>query len=171
MNELDEVWRQDINLAIERAKTANRFSIADYLSLKNSNNAIRKESVDWLINAARDIVFKFNEHAAKIELTQREKHTFKFGKSNLRGQLLKLQQGVRCLEIEAGWTRTPSDGFMRGGALACARIRHFGYSKMDEDLVLLKYEDKPQWFLVADEKKRVSFNIRSFKRHFKVFLG
>lgn len=171
MSELNEVWTEDLKFAIEQAKQTNRFEIADYLSLKESNDAIRQASIKWLFDTVLEIVFAFNNHGAKIKLTQSDKHNFKFGNSNLRGSYLKLQQGIRCLEIEAGWTRTPSDGFMRGGALACARITHFGFSKRNEDLVLLKFEAKPQWFSVADERNRISFNVQSFRKHFEVFLG
>ena len=49
-------------------------------------------------------------------------HNFRLRGANLVGSLLRVRQGVRCLTVEAGWTRTPNDGFMRGGALAIARI-------------------------------------------------
>lgn len=171
MTDIEEIWTQDFNIAIEEAKATNRYEVADYLSLKASNDAIRTESTKWLFDTIVEIVFALNKHGAQIKLTEKDKHNFEFGHSNLRGQLLKLQQGLRCLEIEAGWTRTPSDGFMRGGALACAKFSHFGFSKRNEELVLLKYEDKPQWFSVADENHRISFNVRSLRKHFGTFLG
>lgn len=171
MSELDETLTQDLKFAIEQAKQNNRFEIADYLTLKESNDAIRSESIKWLFDTVLEIVFTFNRHGAKIKLTQKESHNFEFGNANLRGSLIKLQQGVRCLDIEAGWTRTPSDGFMRGGALACSRISHFGFSKMNEELVLLKFENKPQWFSIADESRRISFNVQSLRKHFELLLG
>jgi hypothetical protein len=171
MSELDEVWTRDLKFAIEQAKETNRFEIADFLSLKASNDAIRDESIKWLLETVMEIVFAFNNHGARIKITQKEKHSFKFGYANLRGSLLKLQQGVRCLDFEAGWTRTPDDGFMRGGALACAKITHFGFPKSNEELVLLKFENKPQWFTIADEINRISFNVQSLRKHFETFLG
>lgn len=171
MSGLDEILREDIKTTIEQARENNRFSIAEYLTLRESNDAIREESVRWLFETVLELVFAFNRHGAGIKLTQTEKHSFKLGSSNMRGSLVKLEKGVRCLAVEAGWTRTPSDGFMRGGALACARISHFGLPKMTEELVLLKYEDAPQWFAVAGEKNRVSFNVQSFRKHFEAFLG
>ncbi len=171
MNKLDEVLTQDLKNAIENAKDANRFSVADYLTLKESNDEIRIESVKWLIDTVLEIVFAFNKHGANIKLSTSENHSFKSGHSNLRGTLIKLQLGVRCLTIEAGWTRTPSDGFMRGGALALAKISHFGFVKMNEELVLLKFEDKPQWFSIADERNRISFNVQSLRKHFEVLLN
>lgn len=171
MSELDEIFLQDIKFAIQNAKETHRFSIAEYLTLKESNDAIRHESVKWLNETVLEIVSAFNQHGAKIELTHNEKHIFKFGNSNLRGSHLKLQQGVRCLSVEAGWTQTPSDGFMRGNALACAKISHFGFAKMNEELVLLKYENRPQWFSIIDETTRASFTIQSLRKHFETFLG
>ncbi len=171
MSELDEVWEHDLEIAVENAKQTNRFELADYLTLKASNDKIRTESVKWLFDTVLEIVFAFNDHGARIKIEQKEKHRFKFGNSNLRGPQLKLQQGVRCLTLDAGWTQTPSDGFMRGGALAAAMITHFGFSKMNEELVLLRYENHPQWFSVLDERNRASFNMQSFKKHFEVFLG
>jgi hypothetical protein len=171
MSKLDEVWTHDLDIAIEQAKQTNRFEIADYLTLKASNDKIRTESVKWLVDTVLEIVFAFNNHGAKIKIEQKEQHHFGFGRSNLRGPRLKLQQGVRCLTLEAGWTQTPSDGFMRGGALACAKITHFGFSKMNEELVLLRYQNSPQWFSIVDEIIRASFNIQSLRKHFEVFLG
>lgn len=171
MNELDEVWEQDLNDAIRHAENTGRSDVAEYLSLRDTNDAIRTESVKWLFDTVLDIVFAFNNHGASIKIEQKEKHQFNHERANLTGQILKLEQGVRCLTFEAGWTRNPGDGFMRGGALVFARIRHFGFSKENEELALLRFEDVPQWFTVADEVNRISFNIQSLRRHFEVFLG
>ena len=171
MDELYEVWTQDLDHAIARAKAVGRYEIADYLTLKASNDALRTESVKWLFDTVLEIVFAFNRHGAKIKIDQKQKHRFKFGNSDLSGSSLELRQGVRCLTFEAGWTQSPKDGVMRGGALACAKIRHFGFSKENEDLLLLRYEDKPQWFSVDGERHRISFNVRSLRRHFEVFLA
>ena len=170
MNELEKVLIHDLEIAVERAKQTGRFDIAEYLSLKQTNDAIRSESVKWLFETILDIVFTFNRHGAQIKLEQKPNHRFEFGKSNLSGELLRLRQGVRCLSIEAGWTRTPADGFMRGGALACAKLTHFGFSKMNEELALLKFDGSHQWFSIADERNRISFNVRSLKKHFEIFL-
>jgi hypothetical protein len=60
---------------------------------------------------------------------------------------------------------------MRGGALAFAKITHFGFAKENAELALLSFEDSPQWFVIADERNRISFNIQSLRKHFEVFLG
>ena len=171
MSELNKVWTQDLNKSIENAKANGRYEIADYLSLKASNDAIRSESIKWLFDTVLEIVLAFNRHGAKIKIEQKEKHIFKFDKVTLRGPILQLRQGVRCITFEAGWTQTSSDGFMRGGALAFAKITHFGFSKQNEDLALLRYENKPQWFVIDGEKHRISFNVQSLRKHFETFLN
>jgi hypothetical protein len=60
---------------------------------------------------------------------------------------------------------------MRGGALACARISHFGMSRENEELLLLRSEDSVNWFAVDKENKRIPFDSRNLQRHFQIFLG
>jgi len=170
MDALNEIWTRDLNEAVEHAKALGRFEIADYLTLKVSNDKIRRESIKWLFDAVLEIVFAFNRHGAKIKIEQKEKHSFKYEKSRMSGSILRLKQGVRCLNFEAGWTQLPGDGIMKGGALAVAKISHFGFSKKNEQLALLRFENKPQWFSVDTEKHRISFNVRSLKPHFERFL-
>lgn len=171
MNELYEVWTHDLDVAISHAKSIGRFDIADYLTLKASNDAIRRESIKWLFDSVLEIVFAFNRHSARIKIDENEKHRFKFGNSELSGKILSLRQGVRCLSFEAGWTQSPGDGVIKGGALACAKINHFGFRKQNEELVLLQYDGSPQWFSIDGENHRITFNMRGFKKHFETFLG
>ncbi len=171
MNLTEEVWQQQLDEAILRANPNERSDVAEYLSLKISNDAIRTNNVEWLFKTVQEIVFAFNERGARIKLEQKENHQFRHEKANLTGSLLKLQQGIRCLTLEAGWTRNPGDGFMRGGALVFARITHFGFPKEAEELVLLRYEEQPQWFSVDGDFHRISFDVRSLRKHFEVFLG
>ncbi|MCB1024755.1 MAG: hypothetical protein KDB79_10215 [Acidobacteria bacterium] len=171
MNELNEVWTQDLDKALAAAKVTGRYELADYLSLRASNDAIRQESIKWLFDGVLEIVFAFNRHGARITIDQKEKHSFKFGNSSLSGSALHLRQGVRCLSFEAGWTQTPNDGVMKAGALACARISHFGFAKQTEELALHRFEDVPQWFSLDGENHRISFNLRGLRKHFETFLG
>lgn len=171
MNALNELLTQNLNEAIERARASGRFEIADYLTLKASNDKIRKESVKWLFAAVLEIVFAFNKHGARIKVKQKEKQNFTFKKSRMTGPALQLKRGVRCLNFETGWTQTPGDGIMKGGSLAVAKISHFGFSKQNEELELLRFDNEPQWFLVGKEGRRISFNIKSLRKHFEIFLG
>ncbi len=166
----DDYWQQSLNEAIDKARQNGRGDIADYISLKSSNDAIREKGIKWLIDTVLEIVFAFNNHGARIKIEQTENHQFQNERAALTGSRLKLQRGIRCLSIEAGWTRNPDDGFMRGGALVYARISHFGFPKPFEELLLLKYENQPQWFSVDGELHRISFDIKRLRPHFEKFL-
>lgn len=166
----EEDWRQSFNEAILNARQNGRGDIADYISLRSSNDAIRTKGVNWLMETILEVVFAFNNHGARIKIEQKENHQFQNEKAILTGSSLKLRHGVRCMTIEAGWTRNPGDGFMRGGALVFARLTHFGYPKSAEELLLLKFEDKPQWFSVDGEFHRISFDISRLRRHFESLL-
>ena len=50
MGELDEAWAAALSEAEQRARLAGRKDVAEYLSLKNSNDLIRKAGVEWLVN-------------------------------------------------------------------------------------------------------------------------
>lgn len=171
MNELDEVWENMMNEAIARAKSSGRSDVADYLALKASNDAVRSASVKWLFDAAGEIATESNRRNIGISFENEHPYRFAFGNANLVGSLVRFRQGVRCLTVEAGWTRTPNDGFMRGGALACARISHFGISKQNSELILLRLDNAPHWFAVDREGKRSLFDSRNLQNHFQIFLG
>ena len=49
MGELDEAWAAALSEAEQRARLAGRKDVAEYLSLRNSNDLIRTAGVDWLI--------------------------------------------------------------------------------------------------------------------------
>jgi len=167
----DQLLKEDLDEAISRAKQMGRFEIADYLSLRASNDEIRQAAVDWLFGTVIEIVTAFNSHGASIRIERMDGIRVKYGNYRLSGEQIELRQGLRCLTLEAGWTRTTNDGFMRGGSLAFSRISHFGMVKETEELVLHKFDGKPQWFSIRDEKLLVSFNAASLRRHFELFLG
>lgn len=171
MDKLDPLLSDDLNNAIERAKHLGRFEIADYLSLRASNDQLRSEAVKWLFETVLEIVSAFNRHGARIIVDQNDDCRIKYGPYRLSGSLIELKQGLRCLTVEAGWTRRMDDGIIRGGSLAYSRISHFGMARQTEELVLHEFEGKPQWFIVRDEKTRETFNVSSLRKHFEVFLG
>ena len=162
MHELDEVWENMISEAIVRAKSSGNSDAADYLTLKASNDAARAASVKWLFDAAREIAAEINRRNAAISVEN--EHPYRFA-------LVRFRQGVRCLTVEAGWTRAPGDGFMRGGALAAARISHFGMAKQNSELILLRQDNAPHWFAVERDGKRSLFDSRNLQKHFQIFLG
>ena len=87
------------------------------------------------------------------------------------GRLLTLTSGVRSISIEVGWPRTPSDGFVRGGGLACANIQHFGMKAASEHLRLeVDRKGLPHWQRHSDHGKRGEFHEADVKHHLKVLL-
>lgn len=171
MNETDEISAERLNAALARAKAAGQTDVAEYLLLKTANDALRSACVDWLIESALAIARQANAGNARIAIENENPHRFAVGGSHPVGALLRFTQGVRCLTIEAGWTRSPADGFMRGGALALARLTHFGLSRENEDLSLIKNGTAPDWFAVRADGARQPFDARDLQRHFQIFLG
>ena len=172
MHELDEVWENMMNEAIARAKSSGKSDVADYLLLKASNDAVRSASIKWLLDAAREIAAEINRRVGlAISIESEHPYRFAFGNATLVGSLLRFRQGVRCLTIESGWTRTPNDGFMRGGALAAARISHFGMKQQNSELILLRLDDAPHWFEIGKNENRILFDSRNLQKHFQIFLG
>lgn len=171
MNELDEVWATMISQAHNRAVTNGKSDVADYLALKASNDQIRVTAVRWLMDSMLEVAAEANRRNASISIENEQPHRFEFNNSNPVGYLLRLRQGVRCLTLEAGWTRTPADGFMRGNALAAAQIRHFGMRQENTELVLLRTPELPEWFSIDKQERRVLFGADDLLRHFQIFLG
>jgi hypothetical protein len=136
MNELDEFWSEQLNTAFEQAKDSGREDVADYLALKAANDTIRSSEVERLFESIIAAAMSDGFRSDRLVVERETPHSFTHRGGNLSGSLLRLRYGVRCLTVEAGWTRTPNDGFMRLGALAFARTTHFGIPKANTELLL-----------------------------------
>ncbi len=134
MSELDEAWAEALAEAQQRAAAAGRRDVAEYLRLRASNDLLRQTGIDWLLNTFTILAGKANRAGASIQIAREDAHRFQVGNATMVGPLLTLSFGVRALSIEAGWPRAPRDGFVRGGGLACARIKHRGKKSANEDL-------------------------------------
>lgn len=167
MNEFDEIWAQKLDEAIDRANADGRQDVADYLTLKAVNDAARQKAAHWLFGAILEIA----AGQPQIRIENDTSHRFTVGAAQMVGAALRLRQGVRCLTVEAGWTRTPNDGFMRGGALACARLTHFGMAKYNAELVLLPQTQIPQWFAVDENGGKSLFEAENIVAHFHIFVS
>lgn len=169
MSELDEAWAAALSEAEHRARLAGRKDVAEYLSLRNSNDLIRKAGVDWLVNGFTTLAGDANRSGSSIQIAKQEGHRFPLGSSTMVGHLLTLSNGVRTLYIEAGWPRVPRDGFVRGGGLACAMIRHLGIRTAGEELLLTKTSNgAPMWKSLAP--KRSSLHESDIRRHLAILL-
>jgi hypothetical protein len=167
MSELDEAWAAALLEAERQARLAGRKDIAAYLSLKNSNDLLRKAGVDWLIAEFTVLAGDANRAGASIRIAKQDGHRFRAGNSTMVGHQLTLINGVRTLYVEAGWPRTPRDGIVRGGGLACASIRHLGIRKANEDLLLIKSNGKPAWQSFETKHALLQADMR---RHLKILL-
>jgi hypothetical protein len=146
MSELDEAWALALSEAERQARLAGRKDIADYLSLKNRNDLVRKAGVDWLLAEFTALAGDANRAGASIQISKHEGHRFRTGNSTMVGHLLTLTNGIRTLYVEAGWPRTPGDGVVRGGGLACASIRHLGIRAANQEFLLTKSNNgAPAW--------------------------
>lgn len=165
MTELDQVWSQMLDEAAANANRDGRRHVAEYLRLKTTNDAIRTAGVGWLFDTIVEIATTANHKNLSIE--RKSPHNFACGSSNMVGALLALRQGVRCLTLEAGWARIPSDGVMKKGALALARITHFGMPTKTSELRLVHAQTFPTW-LHGEQTVIDSIELR---RHFELFLS
>lgn len=149
MDELDDAWAEMLAAAGERAALAGREDVAEYLRLKATNDAIRQAGVKWLLEAFIAAAFEQDQH---LQIEREEGHSFPHGTATMAGTRLTIRYGVRCLEVEAGWTRVPSHGIMREAAFARANVIHFGRSRENESLKLVRGSDLPEWLLPSGAK-------------------
>jgi hypothetical protein len=168
MTELDQLWSQMLEQASEKAVDSRQGDLAEYLRLKAANDAIRSRGVKWLFDCFIEVAFSRPGGSDPPDIERLEPHHFLRGNSKIVGSCVRVRKGVRCISLEAGWTRTPGDGFMRGGALAAARIAHFG-DKRSETHLVLAYNDKfPLWHTEARDGERTLFETNDLNKHFEL---
>ena len=165
MTELDQIWSQMLDKAAAKARNSGNGEVTAYLTLKAANDTIRTVGVDWLMNSVIEIAGESNRRFSSLAIEREEPYRFASGSSNLVGVVIRIRHGVRCLNVEAGWTRTPSDGVMRGGALAFARLSHFGMPKAGAELMLISDASRSFW-RVAETSANVDSN--ELRRHFEI---
>lgn len=171
MSELDEAWAAALAEAEQKARMAGRGDIVEYISLRNSNDLLRKAGVDWLLKTFTAWAGEANRQGASLSTSSLANHRFRIGNSTMVGDLLTLTSGVRTLYVEAGWPRTPRDGIVRGGGLACANIRHLGIKRAQEELLLTKISSgAPSWSLSGELKGRGVFHEVDIRRHLNLLL-
>jgi hypothetical protein len=149
MSELDEAWALAIAEAEAGARAQGRADITEYLALRSSNDLIRKIATEWLLTVFTAAAGKANRNDAAIQLASDASHRFKIGNASMVGPRLSLRRNVRELVVELGWPRTPRDGFIRGGGLACGNIRHVGIKSASEELrLIIGDEGTPRWIVL-----------------------
>jgi sugar phosphate isomerase/epimerase len=170
VNELDEIWSQMLAESGTNARAAGRHALADYIALKASNDQIRERGVRWLFDSLIELAAIANRQNIAVTIEREEPHSFHHRGANMVGSLLRLRHGVRCLTLEAGWTRTPRDGFMRGQALAAARITHFGIKQAETELSLRHTDGLPNWFVIQKNEEATPLERNELIRHFSILI-
>jgi hypothetical protein len=171
VSELDEAWALALAEAEQQARLSGRAELAEYLALRNSNDLLRRTGIDWLLLTFTDLAAKANRHGSSIQTSNIDGHRFRRGQATMVGRLLTLKSGVRTVFVEAGWPRTPRDGFVRGGGLACANIRHLGLSSLSDELLLIKSNTgSPSWVVVGKHGSRHQINEASIAHHLEVLV-
>ena len=170
MNELEENWADFVREA--NSRSAGNSGIADYLRLRETNDVARRIGIEWLLGAFLQVAAEANRRGIGIAVEKKDAHSFPVGTATMQGSLVRLNLGIRSVTIEAGSPRSPQDGFVRAGGLACARISHFGLAKSNEDLLLIRNDQSaPVWFTVQENNFRQPFHIPRLQHHFETFVG
>lgn len=164
MTELDAVWFKMLADSSDSAIAAGREDVAEYLRLRATNDAIRRAGVEWLYSTLIEIAGPAMRDHRNLTIDRHEPHNFRWGNSNMVGSRLEIRLGVRCLTAEAGWARTPSDGIMRSGALAFARLLHFGFPGATEEYRLFHEASLPTWLSNED----LAIRSADLERHFRL---
>lgn len=167
MTELDQVWSQMLVDAGEKAGEQGRRHVVEYLRLRADNDAIRARGISWLIDTFIGVATDAQAYKLNLSIERVEPHTFSHGNSTMVGTLLNVRYGVRCLSVEAGWTRIPSHGIMRKGSLAIANIAHFGMPKFGANIRLVHHDDElPRW--IGDSQQAI--DMAEIQQHLDVLL-
>jgi len=172
VSELDEAWALALQEAERRARGAGRTDVTEYLALRNSNDELRKIGIQWLTETFTNIAAEANRAGAAIQSEKQDGHRFRVGNATMVGKLLTLRQGVRTLLIEAGWPRTPSDGIVRGGGLACGNLKHVGLKTANEGLLLVKSDTgAPRWLALDRHDGTKEIHESDARKHIAILLN
>jgi hypothetical protein len=172
LSELDEAWALGLAEAEARARAAGRADIAAYLALRRSNDLIRRIANDWLLTMFTSAAGEANRMGAGIQISTVHAHRFKVGNAGMVGSSLSLKRGVRKLLVEVGWPRTPRDGFIRGGGLACGNLKHLGIQPANEELrLILNANGTPSWLVQIKQGGERELHETDVKDHLAILLN
>jgi hypothetical protein len=167
LSELDAEWMRRVASATERARAQGRGDVADYLTLRATNDLTRGIGCDWLFETFQAHAGAANRAGAGITLAHEDAHRFSVGHATMVGRKLIMRAGVRELVVEAGWPRTPQDGIVRGGGLACAQVTHFGDRARNASLLLVQSTTNaaPQWLVIEETRARTPLHEEHVRHH------
>ena len=172
MSELDEAWALGLAQAEARARAEGRTDIADYLALRTSNDLIDESPRSGSWTLFKTAAGEANRDGAAIQVAAADSHRFKVGNAFMVGRRVEFTRGVRVLQVEVGWPRTPSDGFIRGGGLASANIKHVGIKPANDELrLILNAAGTPSWMVQLKHGERRELHEADVRKHVAVLLG
>lgn len=172
MSELDEAWAVALAEAEAQSRASGRTDISEYLALRRSNDLIRKTGSDWLLTLFETVAGEANRTGAAIQISKEADYRFRVGNAHMLGSLLSLESGVRRVSVEVGWPRTPRDGFIRGGGLACGTIKHFGMKSASEQLrLVLDPAGTPRWIAVGKHDHHQEIREADVRNHVAMLLN
>ena len=167
MSELEQHWAKALAEAERRARATGHHDIAEYVALRSANDLVRSAAIDWLISTFTAMAAEANRSGSSLQIEQHDGHRFRVGQATMIGRLLTLRLGVRAIKVEAGWPRTPPDGFVRGGGLACGHIRHLGKPNSSQELLLTRPRSKaPLWSVLEKSGERTALSEARIREHF-----
>ena len=170
--ELDEAWALALAEAEKRARAAGRTDLSTYLALRTSNDLLRQTGRDWLQQMFTLIAGEANRAGAGIQISKDDGHRFRMGNATMVGSRLSLANGVRMILVEVGWPRTPRDGFISGGGLACANIKHVGIKSASEQLrLLLDSSGVPRWNAQGHRAEPYEIHESNIRKHIAILLS
>lgn len=172
VSELDEAWAFALAEAEQRARAAGRTDISTYLALRTSNDLLRKTGSNWLHTMFATVAGEANRDGAGIKVSREDGYSFKVGTATMVGSRLSLVKGVRMIVVEVGWPRTPRDGFIRGGGLACANIKHLGIKSASEQLrLIVDPSGIPRWKAQAHRGEPHEVREANIRDHIAVLVN
>ncbi len=171
MSELDEAWAFALAEAEARARAEGRADLSDYLALRTANDFLRTVGTDWLLTTFTNLAGEANRAGAPLKMSRTDPHRFKIANTTLVGPQLNFENGLRKLTVEVGWPRTPRDGFIKGGGLACAHIKHLGMKSSAEELrLILDPAGTPQWIVQETDGQFREIYESDARRHLAILL-
>lgn len=166
MSELNEAWAAALAEAEGRARAAGRTDISEYLALKTSNDLLRNTGSGWLLSNFEDAAAEANRRGAPVQVAKNDSHRFAIGNAVMVGNGLTLINGARELLIEVGWPRAPRDGFIRGGGLAIANIKHRGLKHASVELrLVVDPEGVPRWIYESKHADHLELHESDIRDH------
>jgi len=173
MDDLNDEWQGRVAAAMQRAAASGRGDVADYLRLRQANDEARETGIAWLLDLFTTIIGAAVRGGAPISAERIDTHRFPHSNgATMVGTRVVFRCGVLTLSVEAGYPRAPGDGFITGGGLAQANIRHFGDAQAGIELSLARSAtNELQWHEIRENSRAGIFTRQAALRHIRKFLS